>query len=275
MEFESVLLIAGLALYGTATVAYMWFLLRGSEAVKHWAGITAAIGLACHTCAVAYLTSIKGMVSFYHIAGALLFVSWAAMALYLWASRRHKVAGLGSAICLIVSSALVFVLVLPHDMSVTPSITSGNRWSVLNIVASLLGYAGFMLAFTAGVAHMFQQRMLKTKHIRGFQKRMPSLDATDQFAYRMVTIGFFMQTLGIVAGSLWASTALGRFWDWSGKETWSLATWLVYAVYLHIRGIAGWHGKWANRLLIIGFCCVLVTFFGASLAAKGLHWSCW
>jgi len=275
MGFESVLLTAGLALYGTATVAYMWFLIQGSLGAKRCAGATAAIGLACHTCAVAYLVSTRGIAPFYDVPGALLFVTWAAMALYLWASRIHRITGLGSAICLIVFGTIAFVLMLQHNQSARLAVMPDNRWSVLHIVASLLGYAGFMLAFTAGVAYMLQERMLKTKHIRGFQKRMPSLDATDQFAYRMVTIGFFMQTLGIVAGSLWASTAWGRFWDWSGKETWSLATWLVYAVYLHVRGIAGWHGKWANRLLIIGFCCVLVTFFGVSLATEGLHGSCW
>jgi len=84
-----------------------------------------------------------------------------------------------------------------------------------------------------------------------------------------------MLTLGVVTGAPWAQTAWGRYWNWDPKETWSLVTWLVYAAYLHVRVVRGWRGKWANRLLLIGFATVLVTFFGVNLIPRGLHRYYW
>ena len=93
----------------------------------------------------------------------------------------------------------------------------------------------------------------------------------DRLAYKLVSIGFPMLTIGIITGSLWAQSAWSSYWNWDPKETWSLITWLVYAAYLHVRLISRRRGKWSNRLLVIGFLCVLMTFVGVNLLDFGLH----
>ena len=64
--------------------------------------------------------------------------------------------------------------------------------------------------------------------------------------------------------------AWSRFWGWDPKETAALATWLIYAVYLHARSQRGWQGRPAALLLVIGFLAVLVTYSG-NLWFSGLH----
>ena len=36
-------------------------------------------------------------------------------------------------------------------------------------------------------------------------------------------------------GSIWANQSWGRYWGWDPIESWSLVTWLAYAILLHAR----------------------------------------
>ena len=86
----------------------------------------------------------------------------------------------------------------------------------------------------------------------------------------MIVVGFLMLTLGIITGSVWAHSAWGTYWSWDPKETWSLITWLIYASVIHSRMVRGWKGKRIAILSIVGFACVLFTYFGVNYLA-GLH----
>ena len=82
---------------------------------------------------------------------------------------------------------------------------------------------------------------------------------------------FPLWTFAIAAGSVWAEYAWGRFWGWDPKETWSLVAWVVYAAYLHARVTAGWKGRRAAWLALIGVATFWFNFVGVNLLAGGLH----
>jgi len=52
---------------------------------------------------------------------------------------------------------------------------------------------------------------------------------------RLVGVGFFLLTLGLVLGATWGKVCWGHWWQFDPKEMWSLATWLFYAAYFHVR----------------------------------------
>ena len=87
----------------------------------------------------------------------------------------------------------------------------------------------------------------------------------------MIVFGFLWLSLGIITGSIWANSAWGTYWSWDPKETWSLITWLVYAALLHARTMQGWRGSRVAWLSIVGFGCVLFTYFGVNFLLSGLH----
>jgi cytochrome c-type biogenesis protein CcsB len=89
--------------------------------------------------------------------------------------------------------------------------------------------------------------------------------------YKLITLGFPLLTLAIISGSLWAESAWGSYWRWDPREVWSLTTWFIYAIILHARLIAGWRGKRAAILSIVGFLIIIITFFGINLLEKGIH----
>ncbi len=51
----------------------------------------------------------------------------------------------------------------------------------------------------------------------------------------LVGIGFFLLTFGLVLGAAWGKVCWGHWWQFDPKEMWSLATWLAYAAYFHLR----------------------------------------
>ena len=113
--------------------------------------------------------------------------------------------------------------------------------------------------------YIFQERLIKTKRIGRFHRLLPSLETLDTINRRGLPLGFFLLTLGIISGALWAGSAWGFYWSWDPKETWSLITWFAYAAMVHQRLALGWRGKRAALLALIGFALVMFTFLGVSV----------
>ncbi len=99
----------------------------------------------------------------------------------------------------------------------------------------------------------------------------PNVKALDDLNYRCIMVGFPLLTLGIITGAAWANSAWGTYWSWDPKETWSLITWFIYAAFLHARFTAGWRGKRAAILAIVGFGFVIFTYIGVNFLLSGLH----
>jgi len=100
---------------------------------------------------------------------------------------------------------------------------------------------------------------------------MPSQDQLDDVTYRMIAIGWPLLTGGIITGAVWANSAWGTYWSWDPKETWSLITWFVYAIYLHSRYVRGWKGAHMAVISAVGFLAVIFTYLGVNLVLSGLH----
>ncbi len=105
----------------------------------------------------------------------------------------------------------------------------------------------------------------------GLRDRLPEKSVLSRMTYKTVALGFPFLTLGIVTGSVWASQAWGRYWGWDPKETASLITWLVFALYLHLRLVPKWRGPWVAWVAVGGGWCVLFTYVGVNYLLSGLH----
>lgn len=99
--------------------------------------------------------------------------------------------------------------------------------------------------------------------------------ASGEAVHRLVRMGFPLLTAGLLLGAWWGKLAWGDYWNWDPKELWSLATWLVYLGYLHLRALGGrWRGRAASALALAGGVCVGLTLLWVNLAARvfpGLH----
>jgi cytochrome c-type biogenesis protein CcsB len=100
---------------------------------------------------------------------------------------------------------------------------------------------------------------------------LPSADNLDRITYKTICLAFPLLTLMIASGAYWANQTWGSYWSWDPKETWAAITWLVYALYLHMRITRGWRGRRAAYFAIAGFAVVMFTFFGVTYLLPGLH----
>jgi cytochrome c-type biogenesis protein CcsB len=100
---------------------------------------------------------------------------------------------------------------------------------------------------------------------------LPSAAALDRVAYRVIAFAFPIWTFAVIAGAIWAQQAWGRYWGWDPKETWSFVTWTIFAGYLHARSTAGWKGRRAAVIAVVGFISLLITYYAVNLWIVGLH----
>ena len=142
-----------------------------------------------------------------------------------------------------------------------------SNWLIGHVITCFLGYAGFAVAFGFSIMYIVKP---EDRDDNGLFSRLPPLAVIDELTYQMVMFGFLFLTIGIITGAVWANSAWGTYWSWDPKETWSLVTWLVYAMLLHLRMMRGWHGKKIAWVSILGFMAVLFTYFGVNLL-PGLH----
>jgi cytochrome c-type biogenesis protein CcsB len=265
------ILIATSLFYFTAAVLYLLALLGERDEVTRVASALTKVGLALSTVGLVALSIGSGHIPFDTMVESMTIVSWALVLIYLLIERQYRVTALGFFVNLLALVLTVISGMLAHGNSTGIPAMFQSHWSSIHILSCLFAYASFFLAFGAALVYILQEQMLRGKKINVLQRHLPSLDTADRLSYRLVALGFPMLTLGVVTGSIWAQSAWGSYWSWDPKETWAFATWLVYAAYLHVRIVAGRRGKWPNRLLVTGFCCIVFTFIGVNFLPVGLH----
>ena len=88
---------------------------------------------------------------------------------------------------------------------------------------------------------------------------------------RLVGLGFFLLTLGLVLGAAWGKVCWGHWWQFDPKEMWSLATWLLYAAYFHLRPRLS---PRADRIFLVAGALMVVltlTWINLSRLFSGMH----
>ncbi len=183
---------------------------------------------------------------------------------------KYKVKEIGIFTVSFASIIMIIDFFLPSNIHELPPALQ-SIWLPIHVIFSFLGNGMFAIACGVGILYLIQLKFLKNKKLSGIFFKLPSLETLDNLNYICLTIGFPLLSLGIITGSIWASSAWGSYWSWDPKETWSLITWFVYAALIHGRINARWRGKKSAIFSIIGFCVVLFTFLGVNLLLPGLH----
>lgn len=153
-----------------------------------------------------------------------------------------------------------------------------SYWIWIHVSAATLATGMYMLAMVTSVLYLirdaYDRRISAGKSIAfplTLGPRLPSADGLERTTFRVIAFGFPVWTFAIICGAIWAEAAWSRFWGWDPKETWSFITWVIYAAYLHARATAGWRGRKAIWIALLGFVALMVNLFGVNLVISGLH----
>lgn len=198
------------------------------------------------------------------------FFAWSMTWAFLSFRWRYQVKNFGTFVSLLILILMTIAgMSSTHIVQLPPALQS--MWLPIHASIALLADGFLAMGFCSGIMYLLQERELKKKRFGLFYSRLPSLEALDNLNQHCLATGFPLLTLGIITGSLWAKQAWGSYWHWDPKETWSLITWFLYAAMLHQRFIAGWRGRRAAILAIIGFAAVLFTLWGVTFLLPGEH----
>lgn len=262
-------------IYALASIFYIGSFAFKKEILAKTGFIILTIGLLDNTIGIIlrWIESYQmgyGHAPFSNMYESLVFFSWTVALLYIFVELKYKERIIG-----VFASPLIFLAIAYASLS--PDISSKinplipalkSNWLIAHVITCFLGYSGFAVAFGFSLIYFIKPKDPESTSVFA---RLPSWDVIDELTYQMIVFGFLFLTIGIITGAVWANSAWGKYWSWDPKETWSLITWFVYAIFLHLRLMKGWYGKNLALVSILGFMAVLFTYFGVNFLLAGLH----
>ena len=144
--------------------------------------------------------------------------------------------------------------------------TFRSIWLVIHIGLYKISLATLIIALAFSLFYLMKRRSNAP-----WLLRLPDLPMIDVYAYRFAGFGFIFWTIGMLAGSIWAYQSWGRFWGWDPVETWSLITWIVFGIYLHLRRFFGWQGERAAWFYLGCLVLSLLALFYTSHLNTSIH----
>ena len=151
-----------------------------------------------------------------------------------------------------------------------------SYWLAIHVSTAIIGFGVFLVSGIASVLYLVKTRYearVATGEAapQGILARLPAAAALDRVAHRTAVFGFPIWTFAVIAGAIWAEAAWGRFWGWDPKETWAFIAWVVYAAYLHARTTAGWRGRPAAWVNVVGLVVMIFNLTFVNMVSTGLH----
>lgn len=248
----------------SALVSHFGVVTRKDRAASLGLALT-VLGAVLHAAVIIQRWVVSGQPPMVQLYDLTLMYSWLIIVVALVLSVRFSVMWLRSVTAAIGALALAGMSFM--DASVKPLVPAlQSNWLTIHVATSFVSYAGLTVSFILAVAFLVGQARKSAPD--------PSGKLTEQYeslVYKCVLFGFPLLTVAIVTGAVWAKSAWGTYWSWDPKEVWSLITWLIYAIYLHVRLRPKWRGKRAIILNMVGFAAMLFTWFGVNYLLSGLH----
>jgi len=188
--------------------------------------------------------------------------AWGVALMTLIVSTRMRADWLKVAAMPVTLLILTYAALQPMEIKdLMPALRSA--WFGVHIGSAVLSYAAFVIAGCIGARYIVLSRREGTE-----EKTMGQM---DYLSYRLVGFGFLFLTVVILSGAIWAEQAWSAFWTWDPKEVWALITWIIYAVYLHLRLRGRRKGVFLAWYLVIAVFVVFFTFAGVNTLMHGLH----
>lgn len=263
MNFLNILFFAILALYFIAVIIQFVGAAFKKDKLLKLAQIVFLIGFVCNSL---YMI-IRGVIAHrlplsnqFEFATAF---AWGIALMYVIVKFRTKTEWLATIAMPAAFLVLSYAALQPKEITeLMPALRSA--WFGLHIGSAVFSYSAFIIAGCVGIKRITSAKKLeKSEEIK--------LQQMDFLSYRMVGFGFLLLTVVILSGAIWAEQAWSAFWTWDPKEVWALITWIIYAVYLHLRLKGKKNPTFLAWYLIIAVPVVLFTFAGVNTLMPGLH----
>ena len=267
LQVENTLFTIVMLLYFAAMIFYFLFIAFKKDFFAKLALILQCVGFVLHTAALICRGIGAGrlpLTNQYEFATSF---AWGLCLVCLIFVLRFKFPVLGAFASPVIFLIIGYAAMQSKDVhELMPALRS--NWLGFHVSTAIIAYGSFGVSFVLSLIFLLRDKM----KAQGFlDQHIPQKEKLDIISYRSVSLGLLFLTFTIITGAIWAERAWGSYWSWDPKETWSLITWIIYAVYLHLRLRRGWQGKSAAVFAAVGFICVLFTYIGVNTFLPGIH----
>ncbi len=267
MLWETILFTVAALLYLLSAVLYILFFALKKEKPGQIAGFSMLAAFVIHTAALAVRSIGAGRLPFSNQYEFATSFAWGVALAFLMFARKPRYRALGSFVAPVIFLIIGYAAMQSRQVNeLMPALQS--NWLAIHVSTAIISYGSFGVAFGGSLLYLMHERLTQGEFA---ERYFPDKDRLDLLNYRIISLGFLFLTLVIVTGAIWAQKAWGRYWTWDPKETWSLVTWIIYAIYLHMRISRGWRGKKAAWFAVIGFICVIFTYIGVNTWIPSIH----
>jgi cytochrome c-type biogenesis protein CcsB len=200
-----------------------------------------------------------------------------AVIFFLFAMIRYRAWTLGVFVmgAVVVTLGLAETLIYTAPGDLVPALQS--YWLDIHVTAMTLATGIFFVPAVLGFVYLWVDRYTRRVAAgqaapgNGIVRRLPGIEQLDRLTYRIIVFGFPVWTFGVIAGAIWADQAWGRYWGWDPVETWAFITWVLYAAFLHARATAGWRGRRAHYVQLLGFASLIFNILVVQVFIAGMH----
>lgn len=176
--------------------------------------------------------------------------------------RRWNLAFLGPWAVGLVMVVLMLDVVWLYEPIAPLTEALSSPWLVIHVIAAIVATGVFTLGGLVSILYLVRAS--------GRLSSLPAAEVLDRISYRLHAFAFPIWTFAVlIAGPIWAHQAWSRYWGWDPKEVWAFITWVVYAAYLHARATAGWKGRAAAIVALVGLATLWFNFIGINFFFGG------
>ena len=264
-DLEKILFTVALVGYTISMAVYLSYILTKKESPLTGGKLVLAAAFAVHTAALIMRTIASGHAPFtnqYEFASCF---AWGITGCYLAFQKRFRLQVMGIVVMPIAVLMMGYAAMQNKEISTLMPALQSN-WLVIHVLSAIIAYGAFAVACATAAFYLLYEKLAQT-----MGNKMLSKEQLDTYTYRLVSFGFIFLTFVMICGAIWAQQAWGSYWSWDPKETWSLITWIIYAIFLHLRIGRGMRGNKAAWFAMIGFICVIFTYIGVNILLPGLH----
>lgn len=284
---------AAVALYILAAAVFVGYWFFRSRSVLGFGLFLIFAGLISQVFSLGLRAYYSHHVPWNDLYGSLSMVALWAVSLFLIFSWRFNLWFAGPLVLGFADALLAYAKGWNKGLSPLPASLQDNVWIYIHVPVVLASYAAFLIGFatsilfllkkwdedraariagrSVGAAVAAQQAALGRPAWLSWLDMVPASSRLDVISYRIIAVGEILLTVGIILGGVWAHVAWGSYWQWDPKETAALASWLIYASYLHLHTRPSWRGPRAAWWSIAGFLSILFCYFGVNIWISGMH----
>lgn len=270
-QIDWIMYLMATTLYALSSIIYIYCLVFKKEEKIKFAASAAIAGLLFQAVSIAlrWVQVEHGpYVSMFEIFSG---YAWVSTAIFLIAQQKYRIIKIAGFIVMPVSFLIMGVgSMYSRDILLVPA-SLRSYWLIAHVIFAKLAFGSILVAVGIAVLYILKDRSLKKNDMDSFYDRLPSLEVMDELMYRFVASGLLFLTIMIGAGAIWANQTWGRYWGWDPTETWSLISWFVYGICLHLRMNAGWTGKKVAWLIVFSILVLAFSAFGVGYVYSGLH----